>query len=384
MDEVPNNKPKGKGSWLAVFILATIIFLPITFFWVLDWVISSDIFSIGITGFIRAAIVNGTLGLLALIAAIMSAVRLVRPDTSLKQKLIRVVVIIICLIVSPLLLRPLFLDIPYINSPQTAYLDRLEFDDEMGIGDSPANYYLRGVDVDGERHSFEISEKRWEEGREMLWSTEDYELFAKVSYLPHTSTLMTLDFFTDHDELLAKLYPSSPGLPEDWESFSIQINDIVYALPTPITAFLRTGWSIAEEDSQLHLAGADQPYSSYEWEWISLTNERDQTISVMAFNTTENTISIAESTVGGIYVIYGNYDFSGTELRIPGGLMLQWSTRGDVLKLYGQPSETYENYRLTYETDGPITGYWNLYFDEAGHLDEVMMHHQNFNRSDDI
>ena len=104
----------------------------------------------------------------------------------------------------------------------------------------------------------------------------------------------------------------------------------------------------------------------------------------MAFNTTENTISVAESTVGGIYVIYGNYDFSGTELRIPGGLMLQWSTRGDVLKLYGQPSETYENYRLTYETDGPITGYWNLYFDEAGHLDEVMMHHQNFNRSDDI
>lgn len=50
----------------------------------------------------------------------------------------------------------------------------------------------------------------------------------------------------------------------------------------------------------------------------------------MAFNTTENTISIAESTVGGIYVIYGNYDFSGTELRIPGGLMLQWSTRGGM------------------------------------------------------
>lgn len=120
------------------------------------------------------------------------------------------------------------------------------------------------------------------------------------------------------------------------------------------------------------------------WQLLFDVTERDQTISVMAFNTTENTISIAESTVGGIYVIYGNYDFSGTELRIPGGLMLQWSTRGNVLKLYGQPSETYENYRLTYETDGPITGYWNLYFDEAGHLDEVMMHHQNFNRSDDI
>ena len=37
----------------------------------------------------------------------------------------------------------------------------------------------------------------------------------------------------------------------------------------------------------------------------------------------EHMIPVAESTVGGIHVIYGNYDFSGTELRLPGGVMLR-------------------------------------------------------------
>lgn len=193
---------------------------------------------------------------------------------------------------------------------------------------------------------------------------------------------MTLEFVTETDESIAELVPPSDSLPDDWESFSIQINGYVYRLPTPISTFFRTGWSIVEEDSQFSLVGADQPYSSYDWEWLSLTNERDQTISVMAFNTTEDTISVDESTIGGISVIYGNYDFSGTELLLPGGLMLHWSAREDVLELYGQPSDSFEDYSLTYRTDEPITGRWNLYFDEAGRLDSVMLHHQNYNRSD--
>ena len=44
-----------------------------------------------------------------------------------------------------------------------------------------------------------------------------------------------------------------------------------------------------------------------------MTNDHEQDISVCVFNTTESTIPVAESTVGGIHVIYGNYDFSGTE-----------------------------------------------------------------------
>ena len=90
-----------------------------------------------------------------------------------------------------------------------------------------------------------------------------------------------------------------------------------------------------EDDAGLYLAGADEPNASYEWEWISLTNDREQIISVCAFNTTENTISISDSIVGGIHIIYGNYDFSGTELRLPGGMMLGWSTKETVFDLSG-------------------------------------------------
>ena len=238
----------------------------------------------------------------------------------------------------------------------------------------------------GERHSFEISEKRYEEGR-ALWGGNDYNLFAKVTYLPHTSTLMSLEFMTELDASGAELYPPSPELPNDWESFSIQINDTVYTLPVPLAAFLDDGWVISEEDAGLSLAGAEGPYASYEWEWVSLTNDHEQDISVCVFNTTESTIPVAESTVGGIHVIYGNYDFSGTELRLPGGLMLGWATREDVLKLYGQPNDsfetTYGGYRLTYEIDDPLDpASWKIGFDDSGILDDVMIHHQAYFRSD--
>ena len=76
---------------------------------------------------------------------------------------------------------------------------------------------------------------------------------------------------------------------------------------------------ISEEDAGLSLAGAVGPNASYEWEWISLTNDREQVVSICVFNTTESTISVAESTVGGIHVIYGNYDFPVRNYAFPVG-----------------------------------------------------------------
>ncbi len=385
--EKHNCKSEKKGIKLFVLSLVILIFLPITAFAVLDWFASSDALAIGITGYIQTVIVNGVLGLLTVIIALVSMVKLAQPNKSFKQIIGRTVVIIVCVGAAFFLVRPLILDIPYLEHPEAAYLERLEFEYSRGIGDYGSDdYYLRGVDMTGERHSFEISEKRYEEGR-ALWGGNDYNLFAKVTYLPHTSTLMSLEFMTELDASGAELYPPSPELPNDWESFSIQINDTVYTLPVPLAAFLDDGWVISEEDAGLSLAGAEGPYASYEWEWVSLTNDHEQDISVCVFNTTESTIPVAESTVGSIHVIYGNYDFSGTELRIPCGLMLGWSTREDVLKLYGQPNDsfeaTYGGYSLKYEIDNPYDpASWRLGFDDSGILDDVMVHHQAYFRSD--
>lgn len=377
------NKKSKAEIRLFVLSLVVILFLPITIFMVLDWFVHSDTLTIGITGFIQTAIVNGCLGLVATIIAVVFVIKLIQPDTSFKQKVGRGAAIILCAVAAFFLVRPLVLDIPYLKRPEAAYLERLEFDYERGIGDYGSDsYYLRGVDMTGERHSFSISEKRFEDGRG-LWSENDFDLFAKVTYLPHTSTLMTLEFMAELDAAGAELYPPSPELPNGWESFSIQINDTVYTLPVPLAVFLDDGWGISEEDVDIYLAGADSPSASYEWEWVSLTNDREQDVSVCVFNTTESAIPVAESTVGGIHVIYGNYDFSGTELRLPGGLMLGWSTREDVLELYGQPDDSFESYSLTYETDDPVDrAYWNLFFDDSGILDDVMVHHQAYSRSD--
>ena len=377
------NKKSKAEIRLFVLSLVVILFLPITIFMVLDWFVHSDTLTIGITGFIQTAIVNGCLGLVATIIAVVFVIKLIQPDTSFKQKVGRGAAIILCAVAAFFLVRPLVLDIPYLKRPEAAYLERLEFDYERGIGDYGSDsYYLRGVDMTGERHSFSISEKRFEDGRG-LWSENDFDLFAKVTYLPHTSTLMTLEFMAELDAAGAELYPPSPELPNGWESFSIQINDTVYTLPVPLAVFLDDGWVISEEDVDIYLAGADSPSASYEWEWVSLANDREQDVSVCVFNTTESAIPVAESTVGGIHVIYGNYDFSGTELRLPGGLMLGWSTREDVLELYGQPDDSFESYSLTYETDDPVDrAYWNLFFDDSGILDDVMVHHQAYSRSD--
>lgn len=379
----PGNKKNKAEIKLFVLSLVVILFLPITIFMVLDWFVHSDTLTIGVTGFIQTAIVNGCLGLLATIIAVVFVIKLIQPDTSFKQKVGRTAVILLCVAAAFFLVRPLVLDIPYLKHPEVAYLERLELDYERGIGDYGSDsYYLRGIDMTGERHSFTVSKKRYEEGRG-LWSENDFDLFAKVTYLPHTSTLMTLEFMTELDAAGLELYPPSPELPNDWESFSIQINDAVYTLPVPLAAFLDDGWEISEEDAGLSLAGAEGPNASYEWEWISLINDREQTVSVCAFNTTESTIPVAESTVGGIHVIYGNYDFSGTELRLPGGFMLGWSTREDVLELYGQPSDSFEAHALTYETnDSSDPASWRLGFDDSGILDNVMVHHQAYSRSD--
>lgn len=379
-------KSKAELKWFILF-LAAVFFLPITILAVVEWFTSADAFAIGITGFMQAVIVYGGLGLVAVIIALVLFILLIQPDATFLQKVGRTAGILLCLAAAFFLVRPLVLDIPYLKRPEAAYLERLEFEYSRGIGDYGSDdYYLRGVDMTGERHSFEISEKRYEEGR-ALWGENDFALFAKVTYLPHTSTLITLEFMTELDAPEAELYPTSPELPNDWESFSIQINDAVYTLPLPLADFLDDGWVISAEDAGLSLPGAEGPYASYEWEWVSLTNDREQDISVCVFNTTESTIPVAESTVGGIHVIYGNYDFSGTELRLPGGLMLGWSTREDVLKLYGQPNDsfeaTYGGYSLKYEIDDPLDpASWKLGFDDSGILDDVMVHHQAYFRSD--
>ena len=108
-------------------------------------------------------------------------------------------------------------------------------------------------------------------------------------------------------------------------------------MPTPLSTFLEAGWTMEEEYAGRQLQGADEPYESYDDISVWLTNENGQKISVSVCNTSKNAIDITQGTVGYLHVIYGNLDFSGADLQIPGGLMLGWSTKEDIAALYGRP-----------------------------------------------
>lgn len=56
--------------------------------------------------------------------------------------------------------------------------------------------------------------------------------------------------------------------------------------------------------------------------------------------------------------------------------MLGWSTRDDVLQLYGMPDESYETRNLTYRKEDVTSPYWTLSFNEAGFLDKIMVKNQ--------
>ena len=184
-------KSKAELKWFVLF-LAVIFFLPITILAVVELFTSADAFAIGITGFMQSVIVYGGLGLVAVIIALVLFILLIQPGHNVPAKGWQNRRHF-CFASSSLssLSRPLVLDIPYLKRPEAAYLERLEFEYSRGIGDYGSDdYYLRGVDMTGERHSFEISEKRYEGRGRALWGGNDYNLFAKVTYLPHTSTLI--------------------------------------------------------------------------------------------------------------------------------------------------------------------------------------------------
>ena len=224
---------------MVYFVPCRHLFLPITILAVMEWFTSADAFAIGITGLCKPSLsmaVRAGSGdhRPCLIRTADSAGRNVpakgrqnRRHSAMRRRRF-------------FLVRPLVLDIPYLKRPEAAYLERLEFEYSRGIGDYGSDdYYLRGVDMTGERHSFEISEKRYEEGR-ALWGENDYNLFAKVTTC-RTPHLDVARIYDRTRRVRGRIVPTIPELPNDWESFSIQINDTVYTLPVPLALSLTMG-----------------------------------------------------------------------------------------------------------------------------------------------
>lgn len=332
----------------------------------------------GRSGFVQQAVWRGTLVLIVASLAVMLLFRLRDPEQSGLTVGLCTVLILLCLAGCYFLVRPVVLDLPYLEQPAVTYLNALGFDVD-DFSDAPTEYEISGTGLDGKDYTFSIGINLYNSGR-TIWE-ENHSLHAKVAYLPHTDVVMSLEYLPALDEVARALYPSSPDLPENWDSLAIQINDSVYTLPQPLSDFLDDGWTFADPaDAERTLAGASEPYSDYDHISLDLVNQAEQEIDVTVYNTSEQDLPISECTVGGLYIIYGNYDFSGQQVQLPGGMMLGWSNREDVLRQYGTPSDAFEDYSLDYNVSPAHR--LNLTFTDDGILDSIMIHAQEYFRSD--
>ncbi len=354
---------------LFIIFLFLTIFLPILLVMGLYWVLNGDFFVMGNSGFIRVIITN--ICFLILINVIFYLI--IKKIINIPSIIVGILMIICFIITLIFFIKPIILDIPYLDNPMTTYLQRLEFDESLGTGDNRNNYYLGGVDVEGKYHSFLITSKKYDEAYD-IWINNDFNNYAKVIYLPNTSVVMSFELLDNLDNTLIDQYPVSDDLGDDWTSFSIEINDTTYNLPLNLNEFIDDGWQIIPEDQDIILVGYEELYGSYDCEWISLTNDDEQRIDVMVYNIQNMPITLDKGIVGGIYVVYDNYDFAGVDVRLPKGLMLGWSNINDVLNLYGKPYDRFENHSFTYRNEE--YGRMEMTFNDEGILYRVMMFNQ--------
>ena len=177
---------------LLIFIICGILVLPM---FVLHWLLS-DARSMGMMGFVQA-IIYRLLVIMTAIVVVGGIKKTVQNKSSAVKRMAMAAGIVLCIAVSVLLVRPLVLDIPYLSHPETMYLSDLEFEDDPN-SEYLNFYYVRGMGADKHVHSFNVSEERMEEGQELVLASNQ-PMYARVTFLPHTKTLMALEYTTEPD-----------------------------------------------------------------------------------------------------------------------------------------------------------------------------------------
>ena len=190
---------------LLIFIICGI---PILLMFALSWFLS-DARSMGMMGFVQA-IIYRLLGIMTAIVVVIGIKKTVQNKSSAVKRMAMAAGIVLCIAVSVLCMRTIVLDIPYLSHPETMYLSDLEFEDDTNYEYSNF-YYVRGIGADKHMHSFNVSEERMKEGQELARAS-DRPVYARVTYLPHTETVMTLEYTTKPGASAAESSPSSSEL----------------------------------------------------------------------------------------------------------------------------------------------------------------------------
>ena len=369
MNTGTQKKTKRSGiSPLAVLFVALIILFFIGCGAIFFFMEGTNIHQ-GISGFVRECFMRILLAIVAAVVLICCVKAILSPERTVKSVLLCLLGCILSIIIPFFMLKSMFLDFPYLNHPPVTYLQNLYFDMDS-VGDGPTSYLMEGDGIDGKEHSFELNAKVYRQAKEL--KSDNANLIARVCYLPHTNVVMEVEFLPSMKDCIPEDLPLSLQLPKSWKDFAIQINNNVYQLPLPMSALLADGWTYDDPaDSQIILKGVDE-WNTYDQEnHITLTNGRDQKLSVSVINTAREDIPMEKAVVRGLYVHNSNLDYAGTDVILPGGLMIYWNTYEDVIARYGQPSDPQmaEEGMLCYQTgeDSRLL----LTFDDDHFLDSI-------------
>lgn len=163
----------------------------------------------------------------------------------------------------------------------------------------------------------------------------------------------------------------SADLSSEWSSFQFELEGKLYTLPFSYSELEANGW-IAQDNQELDETLESGKYV-INYTTLVYSNKENTEIYVQFANLDEKDMPLRECYVSGIQ--FAQYSWSeNTVLYFPGGFTLG-STKQDVEKLYGEPSNTQES-STTIEWKYETKNYNDVIFTftkETGKIEKMRM-----------
>lgn len=148
----------------------------------------------------------------------------------------------------------------------------------------------------------------------------------------------------DYSVIPAKPVDINPDLGENWNSYNVQINEKVIALPCTVEKLNAAGLTLNQEDMP-----EDFKISANESQIAAFKDAAGNEIMAEIFNSANTEMSLDDCMIVSISVNSADIRQGGLTVLLPGGIQIG-SSEEEVLATYGEPAEMYkdEEYGNTY------------------------------------
>ena len=128
----------------------------------------------------------------------------------------------------------------------------------------------------------------------------------------------------------------NPGLGDDWESYTVQINDTIVILRCSIADLETAGVTL-----DISYTPLDYVVNAGEYELAWFVDGNGNEIMVDMINNTDGALELKDCLVGGISVDSYDLENGGLTVLFPGGIQIG-SAGADAIAAYGEPDSTWE------------------------------------------